>query len=149
MKNRTYRYFEGTPLYPFGYGLTYGDCKPLSMEVTKAGGDAFDGVTVTVKVKNDGNILTQDVLQVYIKDEESPCAVKNYSLCGFSRVTLDAGEEKTVEIKVEKRAFTVVDDNGNRDVCSSEFTLFAGFHQPDERSCKLTGTDTLKASVKI
>ncbi len=149
MKNRTYRYFEGTPLYPFGYGLTYGDCKPLNMEVTKAGGDAFDGVTVTVKVKNDGNILTQDVLQVYIKDEESPCAVKNYSLCGFSRVTLDAGEEKTVEIKVEKRAFTVVDDNGNRDVCSSEFTLFAGFHQPDERSCKLTGTDTLKASVKI
>lgn len=150
MKNRTYRYFEGTSLYPFGFGLTYGDCKAESMDTAKNEKDgSFDGVTVTVTVKNDGKAATDDVLEVYIKDEESAFAVRNHSLCAFARVHLDAGETKKVELKVEPREFTSVDEEGYREIFAKKFTLFAGFSQPDARSEKLTGNKCVKTTIEI
>lgn len=151
MKNRTYRYFEGKPLYPFGYGLTYGDCVATGIKtevVTDANG-GFDGANVTVTVKNNGDTATEDVLQLYIKDEEFAFAVRNHSLCSFGRVNLDAGEEKEVTLKIEKRAFTSVDEEGNREIFSKRFTVFAGFNQPDARSAELTGTKCVSATVEI
>ena len=148
MKNRTYRYFEGTPLYPFGFGLTYSDCYVSAMDVVKPDGE-FDGVDVTVTVKNDGAVDTDEVVQIYIKDEESQFAVRNYSLCGFKRVSLKAGEEKTVTVKVTKRGFTTVDEDGNREIFSKKFTLYAGLSQPDERSAELTGHKALSKAVEL
>ncbi len=148
MKNRTYRYFEGTPLYPFGFGLTYGDCFAQSIAVEKntdADGN-FDGVTVKVNVKNNGN-ATADVLQIYIKDETSSFAVRNCSLCGFKRVELAENEEKEVEIVLNKRAFTSVDDDGNRAVYGERFTVFAAFSQPDARSEELTGHKAVSVEI--
>ena len=74
---------------------------------------------------------------------------KNYSLCAFGRVNLNAGEEKTVALKIEKREFTSVDEDGNRDIFAKNFTVFAGFSQPDARSEELTGKKCLSASVEI
>ena len=149
MKNRTYRYFEGTPLYPFGYGLTYGNCVATDISVNVVDNNGFDGAEVTVKVKNIGDTATEDALQVYIKDEDSAFAVRNYSLCGFKRVSLGAGEEKTVEIKLNTRAFTSVDADGNREIFSKKFTIFAGFSQPDARSEELTGHKVLSQTLEI
>ena len=148
MKNRTYRYFEGTPLYPFGFGLTYSDCCVNAMSVDKAEGE-FDGVNVTVSVKNNGSVDTEEVVQVYIKDEEFQLAVRNVSLCGFKRISLKAGEEKTVTVKIDKRAFTSVDADGNREIFSKKFTLFAALSQPDSRSEELTGHKALSAVVEL
>lgn len=148
MKNRTYRYFEGTPLYPFGFGLTYSDCFVTSMSVEKPDGE-FDGVNVTVNVKNNGSVDTQEVVQVYIKDEEFELAVRNVSLCGFKRVSLKAGEEKTVTLKIGKRAFTSVDADGNRAIYSKKFTLYSALSQPDSRSEALTGHKALSESVQL
>ena len=150
MKNRTYRYFEGTPLYPFGFGLTYGDCYATSMNVEKATlNGEFDGAIVNVTIKNDGTVATDDVVQIYIKDEDFADAVRNYSLCGFKRVSLGAGEEKVVEIKLDKRAFTSVDKDGNRQIFSKNFTLFAGTSQPDSRSEALTGHKALSQAIEL
>ena len=149
MKNRTYRYFEGTPLYPFGYGLTYGNCVATDIKVNVLDNNGFDGAEVTVRVKNIGNTSTEDALQIYIKDEDSSFAVRNHSLCAFGRVSLSAGEEKTVTLKIEKREFTSVDEDGNRDVFAKNFTVFAGFSQPDARSEELTGNKCVKTSVTI
>ncbi len=149
MKNRTYRYFEGTPLYPFGYGLTYGNCVATDINVNVVNNNGFDGAEVTVKVKNIGDTATEDALQVYIKDEDSSFAVKNYSLCAFGRVKLDAGEEKEVTLKIEKREFTSVDEDGNRDIFAKNFTVFAGFSQPDARSEELTGNKCVSTKVEI
>ena len=148
MKNRTYRYFEGTPLYPFGFGLTYSDCCVNAMSVDKAEGE-FDGVNVTVSVKNNGSVDTEEVVQVYIKDEEFELAVRNFSLCGFKRISLKAGEEKTFTVKIDKRAFTSVDADGNREIFSKKFTLFAALSQPDSRSEELTGHKALSAVVEL
>ena len=142
MKNRTYKYFEGTPLYPFGYGLTYGDCyvKPENhFTVDGVGEVEVENATLTVTVVNDGKYDTDEVVQVYIKDLDSEFATTNPSLCGFKRVHVAAGSETEVQISLDKRAFTSVDEEGNRKIFAKNFRIFAGTQQPDARSEQLTG----------
>ncbi|MBQ6589845.1 MAG: glycoside hydrolase family 3 C-terminal domain-containing protein [Butyrivibrio sp.] len=141
MKNRTYRYFEGTPLYPFGYGLTYGDCyvtKENKLHVDAQAGDV-QGAQLTVTVVNDGKYDTDEVVQVYIKDLDSKFATTHPSLCGFKRVHVPAGGNVTVTIDIPGRAFTSVNEDGERAVFAKNFRLFAGTQQPDSRSEELTG----------
>ncbi len=138
MTERTYRYYTGTPLYPFGYGLTYGDTSVVRLTADKA--------TAKVTVRNGGRD-TEDVVQVYCKDEDSPFAPTNPVLCGFARVSLAQGEEKTVEISLHDKAFTVVNDLGDRIPGSGSWTLYASFGQPDQRTEELTGRKAVKCQV--
>ena len=140
MKNRTYRYAEGNILYPFGYGLTYS--KTVCSDLSFADGKA------TVTIENKGGYETDEVVQFYIKDT-SEDAVPNHSLCGFRRVHLAKGEKKTVSVNISRRSFEAVHEDGSREICGSEFTLYAGISQPDELSCKLTGTDTVSVQIKL
>ncbi|WP_026492510.1 glycoside hydrolase family 3 C-terminal domain-containing protein [Butyrivibrio sp. XPD2002] len=161
MKNRTYRYFMGEVLYPFGYGLTYGDCSVKSMavenvdngdvksEFTKPDGSEFNGVNVKVTVANSGSVATDDVVQLYVKDTEYQDAIPNPCLCGFKRVHLGAGEEKEITVTVNARAFTSVDEDGNRKIFSKAFRLYAGVSQPDSRSEELTGHKCVAEDVNI
>ncbi len=150
MKNRTYRFFEGTPLYPFGYGLTYGKCSAKKMDIETVQKDGeFDGVAVTVTVKNEGDVATDDVVQIYVKDEGYELAIPNPCLAGFERVSLAPGEERNVTIKLERRAFTSVDEDGNRKLFSDKFTIYAGTSQPDPRSEALTGTKCIEKEFSI
>lgn len=148
MKNRTYRYMEQEALYPFGYGLTYGDAEvkeaKVSGEVTKE-----SDIRVEVFLKNEGDTDTDEVVQIYIKDLDSKLAVPNHNLCAFKRISLKAGEEKTVEMTVPNRAMSVVDEEGERHIDSKNFKLFVGFSQPDERSRRLTGKETVEIPVTL
>ncbi len=135
MKGRTYRYFTGTPLYPFGYGLTYGDCKVsgIRADITSAA-DA----KLFVDIENEG-AETDDVLQIYIKAADSPYATPNPKLCAFRRVRLGQGEKQSIEITLPESAFTTVSEDGTRSIFGKSFTIYAGFSQPDARSEQLTG----------
>lgn len=141
MENRTYRYAKDNILYPFGYGLTYSKvaCSTLSFA---------DGVA-SVTVTNTGNADTEDVVQFYLHDETSPCAVPNTSLCGFQRVALRRGESKQIAVAIPRSAFETVDQNGVRAVTGSAFTLYAGTSQPDARSEQLTGTSCLSVQINL
>lgn len=138
MKNRTYRYAEENILYPFGFGLTYSkaECSDLSYA---------DG-TASVTVENTGDFDVDEVVQFYIKDT-SPDAVPNHSLCGFKRVSLKKGEKKTVSVEIAKRSFEVVHEDGTREITGKSFTLYAGISQPDEISCRLTGTKPVSVII--
>ena len=131
MTNRTYRYYTGTPLYPFGYGLTYGRCAVTGLRC--------EGKEVFVTAKNDGNTDTEDVIELYIRDEGSKFAPPNPVLCGFQRVFLKAGEEKEFRIPLQSDAFTVVTGEGERIAGSGKWRLYAGFGAPDARTEELTG----------
>ena len=148
MKNRTYRYMEKEALYPFGYGLTYSDTYVKEAKVTNEVSKDSD-IRLKVTVKNAGIIDTDDVIQIYIKDLDSPLAVRNYSLCAFKRVSLKAGEEKTVELTVSNKAMNVVDEEGNRYIAGERFKLFAGVSQPDARSTELTGHQPMEVEVTL
>ena len=141
MKNRTYRYYTGEPLYPFGYGLTYGKCVVNSVTAEKVYGQEkeFKGVKLFIETENQKNTETDDILQVYIKDLDTEYAVLNPTLAAFKRIHLNGNVSGKTEIFVDKRAFTSVDENGNRKITGKNFKLYAGFSQPDARSEVLTG----------
>lgn len=145
MKNRTYRYLEEKPMYPFGYGLTYSDTQVTGFRCPETNAPGED-MEVSVTVKNCGETDTDEVVQVYIKDD-SPLAVRNFSLCGFQRVSLKAGEEKEIGMLIPAKAFTAVDEEGNRVYSGSNFRLYAGTNAPDERSVELTGKMSLEKTV--
>jgi len=188
MKGRTYRYFMGTPLYPFGYGLTYSDvtlesvnCCGKNVNKKAAGGqdgkgqlaagqngkdqaacetaarqydaavelqscEAFD---LTATVSNRGLRATDEVVQVYIKAEDSVYAAPAPRLCGFARVSLQPGETKQVRVNIDRDAFTVVNEEGERLVDGTHFTVSAGFGQPDARTRELTGKECILLGVEI
>ena len=139
MANRTYRYYTGTPLYPFGYGLTYSNVRATAVTATRE--------KAAVTLENLGGRATDEVVQLYIKDEVSADAPTNPILCGFKRVFLEAGEVKTVELEIDPKAFTVVNEAGQRVPGSGSWTLYAGLGQPDQRTEELTGNAAV--SVKI
>jgi beta-glucosidase len=141
MKNRTYLYAENNVLYPFGFGLTYSKVEVKSFFYK-------DGKALVTAV-NTGKVETEDVMQIYIKDNKSPHTVRNHKLCGFIRVHLKAGESKSFKIAIDKNAFDVVDNNGKRYVDSDSFTLYAGTCQPDTLSEKLNGSKCVKFEVDL
>jgi len=140
MANRTYRYYSGTPLYPFGFGLSYAD---ISLEALSA-----DRSSAEVTVENHSSFPADEAIQLYIKDRLSPDAPLHPVLCGFSRVSLAPGERRTVRISVDPRAFTNVTSDGVRVPGSGEWTLYAGFGQPDSLTEKLTGKACLSAEIQ-
>ena len=146
MAGRTYRYLTRKPLYPFGYGLTYSNVRVLAAGAAK---NAEGGLSVTAQVQNLGGVETEDVVQLYVKAEDSPFAPANPVLCGFVRVSLSAGEGKTVSLAVTERSLTVVDDGGNRFFPGGRYSLYVGTSQPDERSRALTGTSPVKLELSL
>lgn len=149
MKGRTYRYIEKAPLYPFGYGLTYADVNVASVD---ADTDSFakaaaDGVTLTVTVKNDSDVETQEVVQVYAHVNGTSDEVLNTKLCGFKRITIGAREEKKVEIKVAAKTFATVTEEGKYMVSGNGADIYVGFGQPDERTEALTGKKSSRLSI--
>jgi len=134
MKGRTYRYFEHAPLYPFGYGLTYGD-----VLVKEAKAEEADGkIVVTAKAANLGGAATQDVVQVYVRNEGSENAPINPRLCGFKRFSLGAAEEKEIQLAIDKKQLLVANEDGAF-VEEGKIVLYVGVSQPDARSLALTG----------
>lgn len=148
MNNRTYRYMNEESLYSFGYGLTYSNVELSNLKVDNIN-DNLDDISVTVDIKNIGNYDIEEVVQCYIKDLESIYAVKNHSLAAFKRVSLKINEIKTVELKIDKKAFEIVDNNGNRYINSNKFKLYVGISQPDSRSIELLKITPLEYEISI
>ena len=130
MEGRTYRYFRGEPLYPFGFGLSYtkfsyGNLK-LDADRVRAGA----GVRVSADVRNVGDRAGDEVVQLYLTDAASSVRVPVRSLAGFERVTLRPGERRRVTFTLTPEQMTVVDDRGRRLIEPGEFLVSVGGGQP-------------------
>ena len=143
MKNRTYRYLESKPQYPFGFGLTYGQAKMCDAYL------AMDEMEIEAVVENIGDRAVEEVIQVYVKVMDSEFAPLHPRLCGFKRVALNCGEKKSVKIKLDQRAFMVVNENGEYIKDGNHVELYAGFSQPDETSIQLMGCKPVKLMAEI
>lgn len=144
MKDRTYRYFEGTPLYPFGYGLSY-----TSFEY-EGGGELpmADEMTVECMVKNTGDTDGYEKVQLYAEPVAPECRVPKYELRGCAAVYLKAGEETKVSFTVTHEMLRLVDENGEWFDTAGGFRLYIGGGQPDERTLELTGARPAVFKVK-
>jgi beta-glucosidase len=104
MKGRTYRFFEGTPLYPFGHGLSYTSFRYQRLRSSSNTLRAGDSVTVSVDVTNTGRRAGDEVVQLYVRHPSSKVERPRRDLRGYVRVSLRAGETKTVRMRLPARA---------------------------------------------
>lgn len=149
MKNRTYRYFKQKPLYPFGYGLSYTKFEYSNLQLSSNKIGKNDDLNLEVTVKNIGNMDSDEIVQIYIKDNESSQIIPNVSLCGFQHIHLKSKQSKVLEFTIKNDSFKVVDKDGNKFVELGTFTIYVGGSQPDDRSFELTGTKCLEAIVTV
>jgi beta-glucosidase len=129
MTGKTYRFFTQEPLYPFGYGLSYTTFKYSDLSIP---GNAVAGEKVNVKVTitNTGNVNGDEVTELYLTDEKASTPRPIRQLEGFARVSLKPGESKVVEIKLEPRQFSIINNKTKRVIEPGYFTISVGGKQP-------------------
>src|SRR5260370_1450533 len=125
MKGRTYRYFEGDPLYAFGFGLSYTAFayRKLSLPTQLKAGDAAQ---VAVEVENTGSIPGEEVVQLYLSADSAAGPRPRRWLAGFERVAFGAGEKKTIHFRLAPRQFSVTRAQGRRVVEPGTFVVSVG-----------------------
>ncbi|SFV13279.1 glycoside hydrolase family 3 C-terminal domain-containing protein [Pseudoduganella namucuonensis] len=128
MKGRTYKYFKGEPLYPFGHGLSYTRFSYAPAAAIPREIRAGSGVNLAVDVKNEGQRAGDEVVQVYVTRKGD--AAPNSTLAGFTRVSLKPGETRRVTFALDAKALSTVDQAGNRSVEPGPAYLWVGGGQP-------------------
>jgi beta-glucosidase len=129
MKGRTYRYFTGEPLYPFGYGLSYTNFEYSNLHFDKDSLNPVDDLIARVDVKNTGKMAGDEVVEVYVTHpgvEGTPVR----ALAGFNRVHLAPGATEHVQITVPNRQLSIVDADGARKIVPGELQVWVGGGQP-------------------
>ena len=135
---RTYMYFKGDPLYPFGYGLSYTTFQYSNLKTSSAKLPTNGSVSVDVDVTNTGNRAGDEVVQLYVKHLHSKVERPREELKGFLRVTIKAGETRTVEIPLKASALAYWDEkSGAFKVEAEPVSLMVGSLSSD---IKLTTT---------
>jgi beta-glucosidase len=132
MSKRTYRYFDGEPLYPFGYGLSYTSFAYTNGRVSKPNVGASEDVTVSVDVTNSGGMASAEVVQLYLTHSGLAGAPLR-ALEGFQRIHLDKGERKTVAFTLRGRDLSVVDESGKHRIVPGPVDVWVGGGQPVSR----------------
>ena len=145
MKGRTYRYLESAPLYPFGFGLSYGNID-ITSAVTEGEDPKNNGLTVIADLTNTSDVDTAEVLQIYMRSDD-PNEVRNTRLVAFARVSLKAKESLSVKVPVSSESFKVVNEEGGKVIPEGKVSLYVGFGQPDARTAALTGRDPVVLTV--
>ena len=147
LKGRTYRYFAGKPLWGFGYGLSYSSFKygpvKLSAETLKAG----NPITVTVSVTNTGTVSGDEVVEAYLKTPQPDGPI--HSLVGFQRVHIAAGTSREVNLTIDPRSLSSVNDKGIRSILSGKYTLSVGGAQPQETEAKSEASFTVTGTLEL
>jgi len=129
MKGRTYRYFEGTPLYPFGYGLSYTTFAYSGLTVPVKPVPAGSPVRAEVTVTNTGKVSGDEVVQLYLSFPDVAGAPLK-ALRGFRRVHLDPGASEKLQFELQPRDLSMVTEAGEIVVPEGEFRLSIGGGQP-------------------
>jgi beta-glucosidase len=130
MEGRTYRYFRGQPVYPFGHGLSYSKFEYNNLEIEPVLSSGSQDVRVGVEIANTGTRAGEEVVQLYVTDREATVPVPIRSLQGFQRVRLEAGAHRQVEFLLTPRQLSVFTDSGQRVVEPGEFLISVGGKQP-------------------
>lgn len=146
MKGRTYRYFKGEALYPFGYGLSYSNFtySQLNLPSTLKAGKK---ISFTVKLTNTSKTAGEEVLQVYVSNKNKNIYAPIRSLKGFQRIYLKAGESKTVQLNLSPEDVSVVNEDGQLKLLKGEIAISVGGGQPNVKN--KTSSNVLSKTIII
>ncbi len=148
MANRTYRYFSGKPLYPFGYGLSYTTFTYGDLSIPTRPIDAGQPLGVEVKVTNTGKVAGDEVVQVYLKFP----AVKGaplVALRGFQRIHLEPGGSQNVHFELKDRDLGMVTEDGGPVIAEGDYTISVGGGQPGTGAPDIAGHFHIQGKVGL
>jgi beta-glucosidase len=148
MKGRTYRYFDGTPVYPFGYGLSYSTFEYGSVKIEAVDGAAEHGLRVTSTVRNTSNRAGEEVAQLYLDPPEFEGAPR-LALRGFQRFELQPGEQRGITFELSPRDLSFVTRDGVRQIFSGEHRVSVGSGQPGSSVPVQSGAFTTQRQIKL
>jgi beta-glucosidase len=149
MIGRTYRYMNGEPLYPFGFGLSYTSFRYGALELASTRLAPGDDLAVSGVVENVGPCASDDVVQLYLSDLEGSTRVPRWSLAGFQRVHVAAGAKAVVRFTIPARRMALIDDRGRCLLEPGSFRVFLGGSQPDGRSRSLGSAAPVQADFAL
>lgn len=135
MKSRTYRYFDGEVLYPFGYGLSYTTFDYDALEIPETI-NTDQGIDVKVRVKNTGKVAGEEVVQLYISYPNEKNNKPLYALKGFERIHLNPNEAKEVVIHLSPKELALVDADGILKVSEGSRKISIGGASPSKTKAK-------------
>ena len=138
MANRTYRYFNGKPLYPFGYGLSYTKFSYSDLSVPVSAVAAGQPLGADVTVTNTGKTAGDEVVQLYLKFPDVKGAPR-VALRGFQRIHLEAGASQHVHFELKPRDLGMVTEDGNPIIAQGDYTISIGGGQPDTGALHISG----------
>jgi len=148
MANRTYRYFSGKPLYPFGYGLSYTTFKYSDLSIPTQAVAAGQPVDADVAVTNTGKVAGDEAVQVYLKFPAVKGAPQ-IALRGFQRIHLEAGASQKVHFELKDRDLGMVTESGNPIIAPGNYTVSIGGGQPDTGAPTVSGKFNIEGQIAL
>lgn len=146
MNNRTYRYFKGEALYPFGYGLSYTTFKydELKVPATVRKGK---NVTASVQVTNTGKMDGEEVAQLYLQHQDQTGRIPIKALKGFKRILLKKGESKIINFELTPEELSLVNENGMTHQPTGKVLISVGGGQPGVKN--KTTSNVINGTISI
>jgi beta-glucosidase len=148
MENRTYRYFQGRPLYPFGYGLSYTTFSYSDLSLPQTAVKASDPVGADVTVTNTGKVAGDEVVQLYLRFPPLAGAPR-IALRGFQRIHLDPGASQKVHFELKDRDLGMVTEDGHPIIAGGDYTISIGGGQPDTGAPGVTGHFRVEGRIAL
>ncbi len=149
VEGRTYRYFHGEPLFPFGYGLSYTHFEYQDLQLSRKRLSTGEPLTVSVTVRNSGDRSGDEVVQLYLENLTAPPPTPIRQLAGFDRIHLEPGEARTVQFMVSPSQMARVNSQGERELTPTEFEISVGGRQPTPEDRLSNRPEVLFARFKL
>jgi len=149
MNGRTYRYMTQEPLYPFGFGLSYSRFEYSDLQLDKTKLAIGDSLHLSLTLANCGESDSAEVAQFYLSDLQASTIVPLQHLIGFERVTLKAGESKTLKFIVTPEMMSFFNDDGKLTLEPGEFRLEVGGCSPSQRGQDLGAPKPVTAKFEV
>jgi beta-glucosidase len=149
MAGRTYRYMTAEPMYPFGYGLSYGKFDYSNLKLSATSVKKNQPVNVDVTLTNSGNMEAEEVAQLYITNLNTKISVPLFSLKAFKRIKLKPNESTLLHFTVTPEMMSYVDNDGKSVLSAGDIKVTVGGASPLKRSVDLGISKPLEATFTL
>jgi beta-glucosidase len=149
MEDRTYRYFQGEPLFPFGHGLSYTTFAYSHLQLSAEAIAPGEAISLSVDVQNVGKRAGDEVVQLYVSDVAALAPVPIRQLAGLKRIHLASGETQSVAFTLTPRQLSLIDDDGRRVIEPGQFRIAVGGRQPTDGDLAGQSTDVVTTTFEV